>query len=387
MTNSAGNLAPSPLFDAVTFPRGAAMPNRFMLAPLTNQQSHPDGTLSDEEFRWLTMRATGGFGLVMTCASHVQAVGQGFAGQLGCFDDRHLEGLTRLAQAIQRTPDGAAVPSNSHPDARPVGIVQLHHAGNRAPADLIGTTPVCPSDDPDTGARALTEDEVQGVIADFVAAAVRSEQAGFDGVELHGAHGYLICQFLSSELNHRTDAYGGSLENRSRLLFEIIDGVRAACGENFILGVRLSPERFGMVLSEIREVTQRLVDTGLIDFVDLSLWDCFKEPEEAAWKGRTLTEAATGIERRCDPAGRAVPLAVAGKIHDPADAERVLALGADVVALGRVAILHHDYPQRLAADTDFTPNRVPVTREYLSGEGLSEPFIDYMAGWKGFVAD
>ncbi|MEZ5225713.1 MAG: hypothetical protein R2710_03295 [Acidimicrobiales bacterium] len=89
------------LFDDVTFPRGAAMPDRFMLAPLTNQQSHADGTLSDDEHHWLTMRADGGFGLVMTCASHVQAVGQGFAGQLGCFDDVHIAGLTRLAEDIK----------------------------------------------------------------------------------------------------------------------------------------------------------------------------------------------------------------------------------------------------------------------------------------------
>ncbi|MEZ5225712.1 MAG: hypothetical protein R2710_03290 [Acidimicrobiales bacterium] len=203
-----------------------------------------------------------------------------------------------------------------------MAIVQLHHAGNRAPAELIGTTPVCPSDDPDTGARALTDAEVQAVIADFVAGAVRSERAGFDGVELHGAHGYLICQFLSSELNRRTDEYGGSLENRSRLLFEIIDGIRAACDDDFIVCVRLSPERFGMQLGEIRVVTQQLIDSGLVDFIDLSLWDCFKRPEEAEWKGRTLTEVATDIERRTDPSGRRVPLAVAGKIHDPADAER-----------------------------------------------------------------
>ncbi len=355
------------------------MPNRFMLAPLTNQQSHPDGTLSDEEHRWLTMRADGGFGLVMTCASHVQAVGQGFPGQLGCFDDRHLEGLTRLADDIK---SAAAVPGD-----RSVAIVQLHHAGNRTPTDLIDTAPVCPSDDPDTGARALTAEEVQGVIADFVAAAVRSEQAGFDGVELHGAHGYLICQFLSSDLNHRTDDYGGSLENRSRILFEIIDGIRARCGADFIVGVRLSPERFGMKLSEIRVVTQRLIDSDQIDFVDLSLWDCFKEPEEDEWKGQTLTEAATSIDRREDPSGRPVPLVVAGKIHDPEDALRVVELGADLVALGRVAILHHDYPQRLANDAAFTPVRVPVTRDYLAHEGLSPAFVGYMAGWKGFVAD
>ena len=88
-------------FDAVTFIHGPAMKNRFMVSPLTNLQSNPDGTLSDDEERWLTMRAEGGFGLTMTCASHVDPRGQGFPGQLGCFSDDHLPGLTRLAAGIR----------------------------------------------------------------------------------------------------------------------------------------------------------------------------------------------------------------------------------------------------------------------------------------------
>ena len=246
-------------FEPVTFLHGPAMPNRFMLAPLTNQQSHTDGTLSDDEHRWLTMRAAGGFGLTMTCAAHVQAVGQGFPGQLGIFGDEHLPGLTRLAADLNATGT--------------VSYVQLHHAGNRSPSDVTGLQPVCPSDDPETGARALTADEVQQVIADFVAGARRAQQAGFHGVELHGAHGYLICQFLSSEINHRTDEYGGSLANRSRLLFDVIEGIRRECGPELALAVRLSPERFGMQTGEIVEVYERLVATGEVDLIDMSLWD------------------------------------------------------------------------------------------------------------------
>lgn len=361
------------LFEPLAFPRGKAMPNRFMLAPLTNTQSHPDGVLSDEEHRWLMMRADGGFGATMTAAAHVQAVGQGFPGQLGVFSDDHLPDLARLASDINATGS--------------VSIVQLHHAGNRSPADLIGTTPVCPSDDPETGARALTDDEVHRAIADFVAGAVRAEQAGFDGVELHGAHGYLICQFLSAEINQRTDEFGGSLENRSRFLFDILAGVRDATGDDFIVGVRLSPERFGMRISEIKDVSQQLIDTGQIDFLDLSLWNCFKEPEAAEFKGRTLCEVATDLTRRTDPEGRVIPIGVAGKIYDPADVHRILDLGADFPVLGRVAILHHDYPRQMEKDDDFVPNRVPVTRQYLADEGLSDAFIDYMGSWKGFVAD
>ena len=175
------------LLESLSFPRGPAMKNRFMLAPLTNSQSHADGTLSDEEFRWLTMRAAGGFGLTMTCAAHVQAIGQGFPGQLGVFDDRHVPGLSRLAAAIKQQDS--------------VAILQLHHAGMRSPAELIGESPVCPSDDEETGSRQLSHGEVEALVEGFIVGAQRAEAAGFDGVEIHGAHGYIVCQFLRDEIN------------------------------------------------------------------------------------------------------------------------------------------------------------------------------------------
>lgn len=355
------------LLDSLSFPRGSGMKNRFMLAPLTNSQSHEDGVLSDEEYRWLTMRAQGGFGLTMTCAAHVQAIGQGFPGQLGVFGDEHLDGLTRLAAAINAEDS--------------VSIVQLHHAGMRSPADLTGEQPVCPSANEETGARALAHDEVLGLIDDFVAAAVRSEQAGFDGVEIHGAHGYIVAQFLSPEINQRDDEFGGSLENRTRLLFTIIDGIREQCGPDFILGVRLSPERFGLRLAEMIEVAERLLAEQKIDFLDMSLWDVFKESEEAEFAGRTLMSCFTELDRG------EVRLGVAGKIRTPEEAEQVLAAGADWIMLGRAAILHHDFPNRYEADQRFVPVENPVTRQYLADEGLSEAFINYMSGWRGFVSD
>jgi 2,4-dienoyl-CoA reductase-like NADH-dependent reductase (Old Yellow Enzyme family) len=204
------------LFSPLTFAHGPAMKNRLMLAPLTNTQSHPDGTLSDDEFRWLTMRAEGGFGLTMTCAAHVQRIGQGFPGQLGAWSDDHIEGLTRLAAAIKA--QGS------------VAVVQLHHAGMRSPAELIGEAPVCPSDNEEFKARALTSPEVEQLVADFIAGAVRSQKAGFDGVEIHCAHGYILAQFLSPEVNLRTDQWGGSAANRNRIVIDILKGVRAACG-------------------------------------------------------------------------------------------------------------------------------------------------------------
>lgn len=351
------------LFAPMSLAHGPAMKNRFMLAPLTNLQSHADGTLSDDEFNWLTRRARGGFGLTMTCAAHVQAVGQGFPGQLGVFGDQHLEGLTRLAKAIR--------------SAGSLAALQMHHAGNRSPKDLVGQ-PVCPSDDPDTGARELSLGEVEQLVEDFVAAAARAEEAGFDGVEIHGAHGYLLAQFLSPEINRREDRYGGSVENRARILFEIIDGVRGRTGKDFQLGLRLSPERFGLKLRDILETAQAILSAGRIDYLDMSLWDVLKEPAEEEHKGRSLMSYFTELDR-----GN-VRLGVAGKVTSPAIAARMLDDGADYVLIGRAAILHHDFPER-ARDAAFTPVALPVTAEYLADQGLGAAFVQYMGSWPGFV--
>ena len=343
------------------------MKNRFMLAPLTNLQSHEDGVLSDEEFKWLTMRARGGFGLTMTCAAHVQAVGQGFPGQLGIFDNNHIEGLTRLAKEIKK--QGS------------IAICQLHHAGMRSPEDLIGETPVCPSYNEKTGARALSYEEVEQLRDDFIAAAMRAQEAGFDGVEIHGAHGYVLCQFFASGINNREDIYGGSLANRYRILFEIIDGVRECCHDNFMLGVRLSPERFGMKLDEFKQIAQRLFNEGKIEFLDMSLWDVFKEPNEEDKQGRTLLSYFTDLDRQN------VRLGIAGKIRTPEEVEKALAGGVDWIMLGRAAILHHDFPAQQQKNPGFSPVTLPVPREHLEKEGVSEKFIGYLSSWKGFVAD
>lgn len=355
-----------PLLTPLALTRGPAWPNRLTLAPLTNTQSHPDGRLSDDEHTWLSMRARGGFGLVMTCASHVQAVGQGFPGQLGIFADDHLEGLTRLATALR--------------EAGSVSAVQLHHAGVRSPAELVGQ-PVGPSDDPETGARALTTAEVERLVEDFVAAAVRAQTAGFDGVEVHGAHGYVLAQFLSAEANTRDDAYGGPLENRARLLLEVLAGIRAACRPDFQVGLRVSPERFGMRLAEVRELCAQVLADGHLDYLDLSLWDVTKEPVEPEHQGRSLLSHFTDLDRR------GVRVGAAGKVMTAERAREVLEAGADFVSLGRAAILHHDFPLRVRADAQFAAVPLPVTAEHLAAEGLGPAFVDYMGGWRGFVAE
>lgn len=349
----------------IIFPCGAIMKNRFMLAPLTNQQSHENGQLSNDELKWLTMRAEGQFGLVMTCASHVQEIGKGFPGQLGIFSDNLNEGHIKLTTNIK--------------EQGSLAVIQLHHAGMRTPVELISENPVCPSDNEETNARGLTLEEVKQLRDDFITAAIRAKKCGYNGVEVHGAHGYILTQFLSSEINKRTDDYGGSLLNRSRLLFEIVDGIRAKCGKDFLLGVRLSPERFGMDIEEVKSVCQRLINAGNIDFLDISLWDSFKIPYEEKYQNITLLEHFKNLDFK------KVKWTVAGKISNAVSVQKILDSGVDFVSIGTSAILHHNFPKLVIENPTFNPIKIPVSEEHLKKEGLGKKFVEYLKRWPDFV--
>ena len=355
------------LNNSIVFPCGLSMKNRFMLAPLTNTQSFEDGKLSDDEFTWLTLRAKGNFGITMSCASHVQEIGKGFPGQLGIFDDKHIDGLKRLTDEIRKYES--------------LPVAQLHHAGMRSPEDIIGEKPVCPSSDEETKSRSLSNEEVNFLRDDFINAAVRAKKSGYDGVELHGAHGYILCQFLSSSINKREDEYGGSLENRSRIIFEIIDGIRSECGKDFLLGIRLSAERFGIKLTESKILCQKLIDDGKIDFLDISLWDSFKDPVEEEHKDKTLLQHFTELNRK------EVLLTVAGNIRTGEDVDKIISSDVDFVTIGRAAILHHDFPNKVLENQSFIPIDTPSPKEHLRKEGLSEKFIEYLKVFKGFVEE
>ena len=361
------------MFEPWTFARsGRVCANRLAVAAMTNKQSHDDGTIRDAELRWLERRARGGFGMVTTCAAHVRADGQGWDGELGVFDDAHIPGLTRLAESLAG--HGA------------LGVVQIFHGGARAPSRLTGQQPWSASAfqlRPDTEmTRAATVDEIESTIRAFADAAARCEAAGFAGVELHGAHGYLLCQFLGSITNQRRDRWGGPrLENRARLLLETLRAVRSRCSERFIVGVRISPEitDMGVDLDESLLVARWLAEHGA-DFVHVSLWDAWqpsrKYPDRTAPLTTVFREA---LPEHC-------PLMVAGGIWTPAQAREVMEQGADFLAMARVAIGHPDWP-RLAREDGYAPARPPFSPAALAEADLSPAFIDYMRRWTGFVTD
>lgn len=351
----------------IKFASGKEMKNAFMLAPLTNMQSHDDGTLGEDEYNWLTKRAEGGFGLTMTCAAFATKSGKGFSGQLGASENAHLDGLKRMADGIKEHDS--------------LAYTQVVHGGMRTFEKFTGQKPLCPSDNEETGARGMTLDEIKETEEAFVNAALLSEKAGFDGMEIHGAHGYLLCQFLSADINKRDDEYGGDLANRTRIIDNIIAGIKQNCGSDFSLALRLSPNRFGIEMDEIISYYQRLCEGEALDFIDMSLWDVFQEVDEGSFKGKRLVDVFAGLAR-----GN-TKLTVAGKIMTAEHVRAVLEAGVDFVALGRAGILHHDWPKQFDANTSFETISTPASRAHLAKEGLGESFIQYMSTWAGFVED
>jgi 2,4-dienoyl-CoA reductase-like NADH-dependent reductase (Old Yellow Enzyme family) len=353
---------------------GVVLRNRLALAPLTNGQSGDDGVLQDDESRWLLRRARGGFGLTETCAAYVTPAGKGFDGQLGVANDAHEAAVRPWAAALASTGTCA--------------VVQLVHGGLRSPSRLTGQQPVAPwggyvepGQKDFEAPRGLAADEVAAVADAFVAAAVRCHRAGFGGVELHAAHGYLLCQFLSQTMNPRDDGWGGDLVGRARLLRTIARRVRAACPPPFALLVRLSPEDRGFArgldVDEMVQVARWVADDGA-DAVHLSLWDAAKNTTK-----RPDVHAAR-LFRDALPADVAV--IAAGGVWTRDEAQRLHDHGADVVAVGRAAIVDPDWVEHVVAQ-GLDPQRGPRTPAWYADVDVSARFAQYLRRFPGMLAD
>ena len=201
--------------------------NRVVLPPIVVFWAEPNGEVSDRQVAHYRRRAQGGCGLIVVEATCVAPESRLSSRQLGIWDDSQIAGLSRIAEACRA--EGATT------------LIQIHHAGMSAPADVTSDR-ISASDyrDEKRSAREMTIDEIASVRDRFVDSARRAKQAGFDGVELHGAHGYLLSQFASRIANHRNDRYGGDLDGRLRLAQEIIEGIRADVSDrSFIITCRM----------------------------------------------------------------------------------------------------------------------------------------------------
>jgi len=309
--------------------------NRVVMPPMGTNLGNPDGTVSEANLAYIMRRARGGAGLIITEISSVHPSGSAIGNELGSYDDRFIPGLKKIADAVHAA--GAKV------------ALQLHHAGRESLELLQQGKAVAPSPIPSLifhlTPREITREEIQEIIAAFGAAARRGVEAGFDAVEVHGAHGYLLTQFLSSPSNKREDEYGGSLINRSRFIIEVLQEVRKAVGPDFPISLRLSVEeciKDGYTFEDIRPILPNLVKAGA-DMLHASLGThgspggITSAPPEYppgfnVWRANKLKEAV------------GLPVIAVGRFSDPSSANEVIARGeADLVAFGRQFLADPDF--------------------------------------------
>ena len=320
--------------------------NRLVMSPMGIGLANLDGTPSEDMIAYYEARAMGGAGLIIPEITRVNDVhGPGLMRQLSVTQDRHIEPLSRLASAVHK--HGSKI------------FIQLHHPGRETVSALLGGQPVVSASDIpckylQQKTRALSTEEVKELIGQFIDGAVRVQKAGCDGVELHCAHGYLLQQFLSPYTNKRTDEYGGSFENRLRMVCEIIAGIRKQCGPDFPVGVRLSVEEFldktGVTEDYIHiqdglKIAMALEAQGL-DFIDVSvgLYETGSTCVEPisfpqGWR-RDLIKAVKDHVH--------VPIIGVSVIREPAVAEKFLEDGVeDFVSMGRSWLADEEWGKKV----------------------------------------
>ena len=347
------------LFDPLPI-RSLTLANRIVVSPMC-QYSSADGFVNDWHLVHLASRAVGGAALVMTEATAVAPEGRISPQDLGIYHDDHVPGLARIVQFI-------------HSQKAPAGM-QLAHAGRKGstrrpweppgaiPPEEGGWQPVGPTDEPFSDGypvpRPLTVDEIPAIVGQFRNAAECALEAGFDVVEIHAAHGYLLHEFYSPLVNRRTDEYGGSFDRRVRLCLEVVEAVRAVWPERLPLFVRISATDWkdgGWDLDQSVELAKRLRDRG-VDLVDCSSGGAVPDQQIAVRPGYQVPFA----ERIRRDAG--VATGAVGLITEAEQADSIIRGGqADVVLLAR-ALLRDPYWPLHAADT--LGQIVPWPAQYL----------------------
>lgn len=321
------------------------IPNRVVLPSMTTRGADEDGFVTDATIAYYETRARGGVGLITVEMASPEPAGRHRRRELGIYDDRFLPGLTRLVDAIHR---GGAKAS-----------IQLGHGGGHTRRDICGTDPIAPSAIPhpvfETTFETIVPQEmsrrrIAETTAAFVRAARRAEQAGFDCVEIHAAHGYLISQFLTPFENRRQDEYGGSLENRARFGLDILRAVKSAVARTAVI-FRISVEDFfpeGMPFAEGRQVAVWAAEAGA-DALHISAGHYRSLPSAAMMIPPMSLPEATFLAYAADIKARVgVPVIAVGRLGDPATATNAITSGqADFIALGRSLIADPDWVNKL----------------------------------------
>ena len=342
------------LFETVTLPNGVELKNRFVLAPLTHISSNDDGTISDVEIPYIEKRSKD-VGLAINAASNVNDIGKAFPGQPSVAHDSDIEGLKRLAQAMKK--NGAKA------------LVQIHHGGAQALAnltpngDVVAPSPITLKSfgqQHEHDAREITPKEIEQTIKDFGEATRRVIEAGFDGVEIHGANHYLIHQFVSPYYNRRNDEWSDHMKFPTAVIDEVLKAKSEYASDDFIVGYRLSPEEVESPGISM-EITEQLINTiteKSIDYVHISLGDIHSTTREGKYAGQ---ERLKLIHQWVD--GR-IPVIGIGSVFTADDAlDAIKSTGVELVALGREILLDYNFISKIQEGkedeilSEFDPHR------------------------------
>lgn len=312
--------------------------NRIVMAPMTTWSANPDGTISEQELEFYKRRSQN-VGLVITGCTYVTPSGIGFTHEFAAYDDRFINSLEKLA---------AAAKSGGAP-----AILQIFHAGNKAIPELVPNNDVISASASSVKSgdfmkrvvqsREMTENEIQETIRAFGDVTKRAIKAGFDGIELHGAHGFLLQNFFSPLFNQRNDRWGGDLEGRMRFPLAVLQEVKNVVYEYatkpFAIGYRISPEESatgGLRIEDTYKLLDRLISSG-ISYIDTSLVSINDSyPVESPNGPRTIELILNHI------AGR-VPVIAAGKIRTPSQAQEAISTGLPLVAIGKGLVINPEW--------------------------------------------
>ncbi|EFC0571990.1 NADH-dependent flavin oxidoreductase [Escherichia coli O157:H7] len=312
--------------------------NRIVMAPMTTWSANPDGTISEQELEFYKRRSQN-VGLVITGCTYVTPSGIGFTHEFAAYDDRFINSLEKLA---------AAAKSGGAP-----AILQIFHAGNKAIPELEPNNDVISASASSVKSgdfmkrvvqsREMTENEIQETIRAFGDVTKRAIKAGFDGIELHGAHGFLLQNFFSPLFNQRNDRWGGDLEGRMRFPLAVLQEVKNVVYEYatkpFAIGYRISPEESatgGLRIEDTYKLLDRLISSG-ISYIHTSLVSINDSyPVESPNGPRTIELILNHI------AGR-VPVIAAGKIRTPSQAQEAISTGLPLVAIGKGLVINPEW--------------------------------------------
>ena len=356
--------------------KNITLKNRVVIPPMTERMSFEDGTVTSDETAYYAQH-TGGVGMFITAVANVNSLGKGFEGELSIADDRFLPGLSDLASSIKKNGTKA--------------IIQIFSAGRMSSTAILrGKQPVSASAIPAIRAdsetpRELSEEEVEQTIKDFGAATKRAIEAGFDGIELHGANTYLLQQFFSPHSNRRNDKWGGSLEKRMKFPLAVIKEatkvIEKYAKKPFLLGYRISPEELeepGITLDDTLQFIDQLKQTK-IDYLHVSQSDVWRTPLRDENSRQIVNEA---LKKRIS---NAFPMIVVGNLKTPADAEKA-SESFDLVALGHESLWEPKWVQKIT-NNEESAIRYSIAKSDLADLGIKPSFMDQIADNMGGYAN